>query len=65
MTLYHRSGYEFTAIPVMACLLQWLDGSVRRPGLHLMAHCVEPTRMLADMERMGMEIAVVSREEKR
>ena len=59
MTLYHRSGYEFTAIPVMACLLQWLDGSVRRPGLHLMAHCVEPTRLLADMERMGIEIAVV------
>jgi saccharopine dehydrogenase (NAD+, L-lysine-forming) len=65
MTLYHRSGYEFTAIPVMACLLQWLDGSARRPGLHLMAHCVEPARLLADMERMGIQNTVVDREEKR
>lgn len=65
MVLYHRSGYEFTAIPVTACLLQWLDGSARRPGLHLMAHCVEPARLLADMERMGIQITVAAGEEKR
>lgn len=59
MFLAHRSGYEFTAIAVMACLLQWLDGSARRPGLHLMAHCVETGRLLADMERMGMQIRIV------
>ena len=31
--LYHPDGYEFTAIPVVACLLQYLDGSARKPGL--------------------------------
>lgn len=65
MTLSHQSGYEFSAIAVMACLLQWLDGSARRPGLHLMAHCVETGHLLADMERMGVQIRVVGGEEER
>lgn len=54
--LYHEDGYAFTAIPVVACLLQVLDGSSRRPGLHLMGHLVDPSRMIADMQRMGLRV---------
>ena len=32
LRLSHADGYDFTAIPVMACLLQWLEGGARKPG---------------------------------
>jgi saccharopine dehydrogenase (NAD+, L-lysine-forming) len=56
LILYHEDGYAFTAIPAAACLLQYLDGSIRRPGLWLQAIAVEPGRLMADMERMGIRV---------
>jgi saccharopine dehydrogenase-like NADP-dependent oxidoreductase len=56
VTIYHEDGYAFTAIPVAACLLQYLDGSIRKPGLWLQAHIVEPNRLMRDMERLGIEV---------
>ena len=56
LTLSHPDGYWFTAIPVVACLLQVLDGSVRQPGLWFQAEIVEPARLLRDMQRMGIQI---------
>jgi saccharopine dehydrogenase (NAD+, L-lysine-forming) len=56
LTLFHRDGYVFTAVPVVATLLQLLDGTIGRPGLHLQAHIVEPGRLLSDMEKMGIEV---------
>jgi hypothetical protein len=56
VTLSHTDGYIFTAIPVAACLLQYLDGSIRRPGLWLQASLVEPKRLMGDMQRMGIQI---------
>jgi saccharopine dehydrogenase (NAD+, L-lysine-forming) len=56
LTLYHPDGYMFTAVPVVATLLQILDGSVRKPGLHLQAHLVEPQRLMRDLARLGIEI---------
>jgi saccharopine dehydrogenase (NAD+, L-lysine-forming) len=56
LRLSHADGYDFTAIPVLACLLQWLEGSARKPGLTTMANAVEPVRFLADLERLGVEV---------
>jgi saccharopine dehydrogenase (NAD+, L-lysine-forming) len=52
----HPDGYLFTAIPVAACLLQYLDGSINRPGLWMQALIVEPNRLIQDMQRMGINI---------
>ena len=54
--IYHPDGYLFTAIPVVACLLQYLDGSGRKPGLWTQANLVEPARLVRDMQRMGVEV---------
>ena len=54
----HPDGYLFTAIPVAACLLQYLDGSIDKPGLWLQAHIVEPTRFMRDMQRMGITVQI-------
>jgi saccharopine dehydrogenase-like NADP-dependent oxidoreductase len=56
ITLYHPDGYLFTAIPVAACLLQYLDGTSRKPGLWTQANLVEPVRLMQDMQRMGIDM---------
>jgi saccharopine dehydrogenase (NAD+, L-lysine-forming) len=52
----HEDGYELTAIPVVALLMQYEQ--VRRPGSHMMGHLVEPGRLFEDMQRMGVEVTV-------
>jgi saccharopine dehydrogenase-like NADP-dependent oxidoreductase len=54
----HADGYVLTAAPMVACLLQMLNGSARRPGLHLQALLVEPVKLLEDMQAMGVEVLV-------
>ncbi len=54
VTISHADGYVFTAIPVAACILQYLDGSARNPGLWFQALVVEPMRFMRDMQRMGI-----------
>jgi len=58
VTIYHQDGYMFTAIPVAACLLQYLDGSIKQPGLWTQANIVEPEQLMKDMERMGVEVQI-------
>lgn len=53
---HHADGYVMTAVPVVACLLQYLDGAIDRPGLWLQANVVEPCRLLEDMERLGVAV---------
>ncbi len=53
----HPDGYELTAIPVVAALLQYLDGSARKPGLWMMGHLAEPLRLLQDMQQMGVQVS--------
>jgi len=52
----HDSAYDFTVIPVIACLRQYFDSSIRKPGLWMMGHIADPARLLADMERLGVRI---------
>ncbi|MEE9464608.1 MAG: saccharopine dehydrogenase NADP-binding domain-containing protein [Candidatus Neomarinimicrobiota bacterium] len=53
----HEDGYVLTAVPTVACLRQYLDGTIAKPGLYLMAQVVEPERFLADMADMGVGIS--------
>jgi len=55
-SIAHHDGYELTAIPVVATLLQYLDGSAGKPGLWMMGQVVEPVRLMKDMENMGAHI---------
>jgi hypothetical protein len=52
----HPDGYELTAIPVVAYLLQYLDNTARKNGIHMMGHIVEPRRLINDMQKMGAQI---------
>jgi saccharopine dehydrogenase (NAD+, L-lysine-forming) len=58
-TISHQDGYLLTAIPVAACLLQYLDGSIDKPGLWMQAHIVEPNRFMSDMQHMGINVRKV------
>ncbi len=48
-------AYALTAIPVVACVRQWLAGP-RRPGLWFQGQYAEPEALLRDMARMGVAI---------
>lgn len=49
-------GYRLTAVPAVACAKQLLDGSIARPGVHLMGHLVDPARLVEDLRRMGIRV---------
>lgn len=55
----HPDGYELTAVPVVAALLQYLDGTARKPGLWMMGHLVDPVRLMVDMEKMGVQVMTI------
>jgi saccharopine dehydrogenase (NAD+, L-lysine-forming) len=57
----HPDGYALTAIPVVATLLQYLDGPARKPGLWMMGHFAEPVRLMRDMEKMGVQVTTRTR----
>ena len=56
MTIFHEDSYILTAAPAVACLLQYLDGSLRKPGLWRQATLVEPVRFFEDLARLGVQI---------
>ena len=56
LSLSHADLYTLAAAPVVACLHQYLDGTIRRPGLWLQADAVNPERLLADVEKMGVKV---------
>lgn len=58
LKLIHKDGYVMTAVSVVACLLQYLDGSIKKPGLWLQANVVEPERMIKDIERLGVTVEI-------
>jgi saccharopine dehydrogenase (NAD+, L-lysine-forming) len=56
LRLTHPDGYWLTAAAAAACLLQWLDGSLREPGVRLQALAVDPARFLRDLQSMGVRV---------
>lgn len=58
LRITHEDGYFLTAAPTVACIRQYLDGSALKPGLHFMAHIMDPARMLKDIEQMGVGVAM-------
>lgn len=52
----HVDGYVLTAIPVVACLKQYVENNQRKPGLHFQANFVEPTQFVEDLEKMGLTV---------
>ncbi len=57
VVLGHDDGDQMTAIPLVECILQLLDGSIRRLGLHYMGNVIDPRRLLDDMRRLGLEVS--------
>jgi len=58
ITISHADGYALTAIPMAACLLQYIDGEINKPGLWYQALAVEPKRFITDIERLGALVKV-------
>ncbi|QTF07445.1 hypothetical protein HC231_05550 [Brenneria izadpanahii] len=56
LRISHADAYAMTAAPVVATVLQLLDGSARRPGVHLQAMLVDPPRFFADLQRFGIQV---------
>jgi saccharopine dehydrogenase (NAD+, L-lysine-forming) len=58
ITLSHKDAYLLTAIPVVACLLQYLELGNRKPGLWFQAHFVEPEKFIKDIQRLGIQLSI-------
>jgi saccharopine dehydrogenase (NAD+, L-lysine-forming) len=58
MFVSHEDSYFLTAVPVIACILQYLDESNKRTGLYTMAYYVEPARFINDLKMMGVNVSV-------
>lgn len=56
----HADAYHLTAVPVVACVSQYLDGQ-RKPGLWTQGNFVEPVRFFEDLAAMGLDIEIVER----
>jgi saccharopine dehydrogenase (NAD+, L-lysine-forming) len=56
VSVAHPDGYQLTAMSAAACLLQYLDGSLRKPGLWLQAQAVAPERFMRDLARLGADV---------
>ncbi len=56
LKLSHKDGYWFTAIPVVACLQQYIKGKLPKAGLWCMGNAVRPGELLLDMSRLGILI---------
>ncbi|MBK9441703.1 MAG: saccharopine dehydrogenase NADP-binding domain-containing protein [Comamonadaceae bacterium] len=56
MKVSHTDAYVVTAAPAVACLFQYFDGSIRKPGLWKQATLVEPVRFFGDVAKLGLQV---------
>jgi len=57
ISLFHRDGYEMTAIPVVATLFQFFEAVKQKPGVWFQGHFSEPERFLSDVRKLGMHVS--------
>jgi hypothetical protein len=58
LSVAHRDEYVLTVIPVVAAILQYLKGTVKKPGLWMLGHIVEPFSFVNDLGRMGLDLSL-------
>ncbi|MFC2170453.1 saccharopine dehydrogenase NADP-binding domain-containing protein [Calditrichota bacterium] len=56
LSILHDDEYELTAIPMVSTIEQMISGSVKKPGVHFMAHLTEPEKLFSDMSEMGVKL---------
>ena len=56
----HKDGYYLTAVPIVACLKQYIAGTFRQSGLWYQANIVEPVTFLNDIQNMGIKTEIVT-----
>lgn len=54
----HKNGYQATAIPAVAGILQLLDGTISEPGVIISGHRVKLSRYIKDLRRLGMKVEI-------
>ena len=54
----HDDPFLFTAAPIVACIKQYLAGTIKKPGLHFMGHIVNTKKLFEDLKKMGIRIKV-------
>jgi len=52
----HADGYFLTAASVVACIIQLLAGTIRKPGLHCEGNLVDPRLLLEQLQTMGISV---------
>ncbi|NNE19925.1 MAG: hypothetical protein HKN10_15750 [Myxococcales bacterium] len=55
--LSHEDAYWFTAIPVAACIFQWLEGG-HEPGLYFQSHFLKPATLVEVLSKLGIRVRV-------
>jgi saccharopine dehydrogenase (NAD+, L-lysine-forming) len=58
MEVVSDDAYYLTSVVVVSCLMQYLEGSLAKPGLWMMGNFVDPKRLAQDMEGMGINIQI-------
>lgn len=55
INITHTDGYELTAAPVVACLVQYLQKKLPEHGLYLQANVVEPAAFFDFIKNLGIK----------
>ncbi len=56
--LMHTDGYFLTAVPIVACLKQYSEGTFKKTGLWYQANIVDPEQFISDIDTMGIKTEI-------
>jgi len=58
LTLEHSDPNLGAAVMALPCIVGLLDGSIKKPGVHVMGHVLDPDRYLGNLWDMGMTVSL-------